>query len=92
MSMKKTLLDLYVCASKAALQSIELADAHAVATFGLEYFNKAGNSPADFQSWHQTYVNQRSTFLQLRKQNAPSAAAPIAPVPPVAPAAAKPKA
>ena len=71
--MKKTLLDLYQSAHKAAIAAVALQTNYAVENSALEAFSADANDPADWDYWKQQFDQRRSLMTGLKQQPAPSA-------------------
>lgn len=78
--MKKTLLDLFLSASKAALSLVD-ADAHEVETKKMEAFNGEKHPPSDFERWYDFFMGELQRYKNLKKELAPSAKVVPAPTP-----------
>ncbi|MDB6108330.1 MAG: hypothetical protein JWR69_80 [Pedosphaera sp.] len=81
---KKTLLDVYLSAHKAALASLDIKSIHAVAGHKLESFAADAIHSDDWTYWLNTFNSLRGEFLNLRA--APSLGEPKPTAAPDAPA------
>lgn len=72
MNEKTTLLDLFASASKAASENLDKTG-HAEHDAVSASFKATGHEAADFDQWRTYYGDERTRFLNLRTQLAPSA-------------------
>ena len=87
----KTLLDVEISASKAALDSLDKTDALELSKFRHERFEKDKGKAADWEEWHRRFSEHREFYLRLLKVKSPSAALEAEPKPAADPAPAKPE-